>query len=59
MKKQELQQIYSRFFNPENCVTLEHPAKRRKRQGTLIWDSSVQGTFIGSIRKTFLNRRKA
>ena len=59
MRKNELHQIYGRFFNPPFEGTLLQPAKHQKPTGTLLWDSLSQGTFRGSIRKTFLNRRKA
>jgi hypothetical protein len=59
MKKQELNQIYRRFFNPSFTGTMLQPAKHQKPTGTLLWNSSVKGTFRGSIRDTFLNRRKA
>jgi hypothetical protein len=59
MRKNELHQIYRRFYNPKFEGSIEEPAKHSKPVGTLIWDSSVRGTFRGSIRETFLNRRKA
>jgi len=52
MKKQELSQIYARFYNSESKDFM-FPAKHEKRRGTLLWDSSVQGTFVGSVRDTF------
>lgn len=55
MKKQELQQIYARFFNSQTTGYPKHP----KPQGTLLWNSLTQGTFVGSVRDTFgLNKSK-
>jgi hypothetical protein len=59
MRKQELRQIHLRFFNSPNEGTFYQPAKHQKPTGTLIWNSSVNGTFLGSVRDYLLNRRKA
>jgi hypothetical protein len=52
MRKQELQQIYGRFFNSP-ITDFMNPPKHPKPQGTLLWNSKTQRTFYGSVRDTF------
>lgn len=58
-KKQELQQIYQRFFNSPAPIDTFNRArfnknmaskKYSKRPGTVIWDN---GTFRGNLKQTF------
>lgn len=63
MTRQELQSIYSRFYNSPAPIRIFDPdrfndnlAKSRKpsrRFGTVIHDSSRLGTFKGSLRDTY------
>ena len=41
MRKNEIQQIYYRFFNP----VMRRNSKHTKPQGTLIWNSYKDGTY--------------
>jgi hypothetical protein len=51
MRKQEIQQIYARFFNPNKSPRPGYfgfPIHSKQR-GRLVWNSSTQGTYVRAL----------
>ncbi len=51
MRKQEIQQIYARYYRPDKNPQYQWPdiPKHSKKRGVLVWNSYHQGTYVRSI----------
>lgn len=55
MKKEYTAEETAKFKADRNARSLDQYAHRR---GTLVWDNSRRGTFVGSIRQQFTGARR-